>query len=127
MNLIQEIVIAAEQHQGQTDKGGKPYITHPLRVMLAAGTEEEEIVAVLHDAIQNTPYMLEDLRKGPDCESGPAGLCTNGSLPASACIIGRTLSPLPVNSRHGAERCSFFFCGAAFLILSLLSSHPESV
>lgn len=44
------IACAALYHQGQTDKGGEPYILHPLRVMLAAITPDERIAAILHDA-----------------------------------------------------------------------------
>lgn len=37
----------------------KPYITHPLAVMNAMHTEEEKIVAVLHDVFENCPgYAL---------------------------------------------------------------------
>lgn len=32
--LERAIEIAAATHAGQTDKGGAPYILHPLRVML---------------------------------------------------------------------------------------------
>ena len=33
--LEKAIAIAAQGHEGQVDKGGAPYILHPLRVMLA--------------------------------------------------------------------------------------------
>lgn len=36
----------------------KPYITHPLAVMEMMSTEEEKIVAVLHDAIEDTEATL---------------------------------------------------------------------
>ena len=32
--LERAIVIAAEAHAGTTDKGGAPYILHPLRMMM---------------------------------------------------------------------------------------------
>lgn len=47
--LSRAIQIAVQAHDGQVDKGGQPYILHPLRVMLAMETEDEQIVAVLHD------------------------------------------------------------------------------
>lgn len=57
--LKRAIQIAAEAHAGQVDKGGKPYILHPLRVMLAMTTDEERIVAVLHDALEDGPWPIE--------------------------------------------------------------------
>ena len=60
--LERAIQIAAEAHAGQVDKGGAPYILHPLRVMLTMATEEERIVAVLHDAVEDCPeYPLARL------------------------------------------------------------------
>jgi (p)ppGpp synthase/HD superfamily hydrolase len=47
------IAIAAEAHEGQVDKAGAPYILHPLRVMLRLDTNEERIVAVLHDVVED--------------------------------------------------------------------------
>jgi (p)ppGpp synthase/HD superfamily hydrolase len=55
MNLHRAIEIAAEAHRHQTDKAGAPYILHPLRVMSAMTTEEERIVAVLHDVVEDGP------------------------------------------------------------------------
>ena len=53
MNLENAIKIAVEAHTGQVDKGGNPYILHPLRVMLSLDTEEERIVGVLHDVVED--------------------------------------------------------------------------
>jgi (p)ppGpp synthase/HD superfamily hydrolase len=60
--LTRAIVLAAQHHDGQTDKGGNPYILHPLRLMLQASTEDEQIVALLHDIVEDTPLTLDDLR-----------------------------------------------------------------
>lgn len=49
------IKLAVTAHAGQVDKAGEPYILHPLRVMLAMETEEERIVAVLHDVLEDGP------------------------------------------------------------------------
>ncbi|WP_201838850.1 HD domain-containing protein [Microvirga zambiensis] len=57
-SLERAIAIAAEAHMGQTDKGGSPYILHPLRVMMTArqdGGDDAAIVAVLHDVIEDCP------------------------------------------------------------------------
>ena len=53
MNLEKAIKIAVEAHTGQVDKGGNPYILHPLRVMLSLDTEAERIVGVLHDVVED--------------------------------------------------------------------------
>ena len=53
--LNQAIKIACKAHDGQVDKGGEPYILHPLRVMLQCETMDERIVAVLHDAMEDDP------------------------------------------------------------------------
>ena len=52
-DLQKAISIAVEAHKGQTDKGGSPYILHPLRVMMSLETEEEMIVGVLHDVVED--------------------------------------------------------------------------
>jgi len=51
--LVEAIILATRSHQGQVDKGGQPYILHPLRVMLACQTEQERIAAVLHDVMED--------------------------------------------------------------------------
>jgi (p)ppGpp synthase/HD superfamily hydrolase len=61
--LERAIVIAAEGHKGVTDKGGAPYVLHPLRMMLNLSTLEERIVAVLHDVCEDCPgWTLGRLR-----------------------------------------------------------------
>ncbi|WP_283180560.1 HD domain-containing protein [Pseudomonas svalbardensis] len=61
--LERAIAIAATAHEGQVDKGGNPYILHPLNVMLRVTTLEERIVAVLHDVVEDCGISLDDLRK----------------------------------------------------------------
>ena len=60
--LDRAIQLAKQHHEGQTDKAGKPYIEHPLRVMNQVESEEEKIVAVLHDIVEDTDISLNDLR-----------------------------------------------------------------
>ena len=55
--------LAAKAHRRQKDKAGAAYILHPLRVMLRMNTNDERIVALLHDVVEDTEYTLEDLRK----------------------------------------------------------------
>lgn len=57
------IEIATEQHAGQVDKAGRPYIEHPMRVMRRMRTNVERIVAVLHDVIEDGTMTLAQLRR----------------------------------------------------------------
>lgn len=61
--LDKAIELAEKYHQGQFDKGGTPYIEHPLRVMARLDTIEEKIVGVLHDIVEDTVITFEDLYK----------------------------------------------------------------
>jgi (p)ppGpp synthase/HD superfamily hydrolase len=58
--LERAIVIAAEGHAGINDKGGAPYILHPLRMMLNLSTTDGRIVAVLHDVCEDCPDWTFD-------------------------------------------------------------------
>jgi (p)ppGpp synthase/HD superfamily hydrolase len=60
--LERAIAIATEAHAGQVDKAGKPYIEHPLFVMEQVSSLEQKIVAVLHDAIEDSDLSFEDLK-----------------------------------------------------------------
>ena len=51
--LPRAIEIAEDQHSGQVDKAGQPYIEHPRRVMRAMRNYAERVVAVLHDVIED--------------------------------------------------------------------------
>ncbi len=53
--LSKAILIATLGHAGQFDKGGNPYILHPLTVMhkLKSNDEELQCIAVLHDVIED--------------------------------------------------------------------------
>ena len=55
--------ICLQYHAGQVDKQGDPYFLHPFRVMMKCQTDEERIVALLHDIIEDTDYTLAELRK----------------------------------------------------------------
>ncbi|MFF2091407.1 HD domain-containing protein [Paenibacillus sp. NPDC058174] len=63
MNIETAISIALQAHKGQTDKGGVPYILHPLAVMNRVSTMEEKIAAVLHDVVEDSDVTLEQLRQ----------------------------------------------------------------
>ena len=67
MNLEKAIKIAVEAHTGQVDKGGNPYILHPLRVMLSLNSEEERIVGVLHDVVEDCEGWTWERLKEQGC------------------------------------------------------------
>jgi len=53
--------IARKAHAGQVDKGGKPYIQHPIAVAEMVSTEDEKVVALLHDVVEDTDITLDAL------------------------------------------------------------------
>lgn len=55
--------IAIKAHEGQTDKAGKAYILHPLRIASNCLTTETKIVALLHDVVEDSSITLDDLKK----------------------------------------------------------------
>ncbi len=61
--LEKALQIAAKAHTGQQEKSGQPYITHSLRVMAGVQGLEAQIVAVLHDVVEDTDTTLDDLRE----------------------------------------------------------------
>src|SRR5271166_4536534 len=63
LTLDRAIAFAVLKHSGQKDKGGNSYIRHPLRVMEKMDSEDEMIVAILHDVVEDTPTTLNDLKE----------------------------------------------------------------
>ncbi len=60
---VSAIEIAVRAHGGQVDKGGQPYILHPLRLMFAVDGPIAQQAAVLHDVVEDTPTTFEDIEK----------------------------------------------------------------
>lgn len=73
MELEHAIRLARNAHQGQTDKAGRPYIEHCLRVMARGETLDEMIVGALHDVLEDCPGWT------------PARLIANGLT--SDCLV----------------------------------------
>ena len=61
--LDKAIQIAASAHAGQFDKGGMPYLMHPMRVMsfLKGNDEELQCIAIMHDVLEDSSVTAEDL------------------------------------------------------------------
>lgn len=62
--LDRMISLASKAHEGQFDKGGKPYILHPLSVMFMLNSDDEELncIAVGHDLLEDTTVTISELR-----------------------------------------------------------------
>lgn len=58
------LILTTNAHAGQFDRGGKPYILHPLKVMHYLKTEDEELqcIALGHDVIEDTDTTYQDLK-----------------------------------------------------------------
>ena len=62
MNILDAAVaLACRVHAGQVDKSGKPYILHPLRLMLKFDDLDEQVVSVLHDVVEDGDVTLDEL------------------------------------------------------------------
>jgi guanosine-3',5'-bis(diphosphate) 3'-pyrophosphohydrolase len=59
--LERAIELAVHYHKGQQDKVGQPYILHPLRVMARCQGVQAQMVAIMHDLIEDTPVTPEML------------------------------------------------------------------
>lgn len=78
------MTIAYKAHEGQVDKGGYPYIFHPLHIAEKMENEIEIIVALLHDVAEDTKITFEEM----EAEGIPVAaiealklLCHNKEIP----------------------------------------------
>ena len=53
--------VAYEAHHGQVDKGGVPYIFHPMHLAEQMQDEMSTCAALLHDVVEDTNVTIEDL------------------------------------------------------------------
>ena len=60
---IKAMNLAYSAHHGQFDKGGVPYIFHPIHLAEEMDDEISTCVALLHDTVEDTAVTLEDLEK----------------------------------------------------------------
>jgi (p)ppGpp synthase/HD superfamily hydrolase len=54
--------LAYQAHLGQLDKGGAPYIFHPIHLAEQMDTETEITAALLHDVVEDSDLTPEALR-----------------------------------------------------------------
>lgn len=61
--LSKAILLATTSHHGQFDRGGNPYILHPLAVLgiLSSKDEELQCIAVLHDVVEDCKVSWKQL------------------------------------------------------------------
>lgn len=57
------MIIAYEAHKKQVDKSGVPYIYHPIHVAEQMDTENECIIALLHDVVEDTNVTFKQLEE----------------------------------------------------------------
>ena len=62
-NTRKAINIAYNAHMEQVDKSGIPYIFHPYHLAESMDTEDECIVALLHDVVEDTNVTFDELEK----------------------------------------------------------------
>ena len=62
-NTRKAMILAYNAHLGQFDKSGIPYIYHPIHLAEQMETEEECIVAILHDTVEDTNVTFKQLEK----------------------------------------------------------------
>lgn len=61
--VYKALQFAQKAHEGQVDKSGVQYFLHPVRVSYMALTDDEKIVALLHDVLEDTHYTVEDIKR----------------------------------------------------------------
>jgi len=62
MKLIEKsLSLALRAYAGKTDKAGREYILHPLRLMAKMKTDLEMSAALLHDVIEDSDITAEQL------------------------------------------------------------------
>lgn len=62
-NLQRALEIAVESHKNQKQKDGTPYALHPIRLSMLLQSEQQKIVALLHDVVEDTNWTFEDLER----------------------------------------------------------------
>ena len=55
------VLTAHRAHMGQVDKGGNPYISHPIAVAALLRDTEQQVIAYLHDVVEDTDMTFEEL------------------------------------------------------------------
>ncbi|MBN5049433.1 phosphohydrolase [Stenotrophomonas maltophilia] len=82
--------LAMEAHAGQVDKAGQPYIGHVGRVAAAVrGDDDAEVVAWLHDVVEDCPAFAERAQAFPDPLQHAVRLLSRASATDAATYYAR--------------------------------------
>ena len=61
-DLVKKAVyVAMDCHRWEMDKGGYPYIMHPMHLAEQMNDEDSTVVALLHDVVEDSDTTFEDL------------------------------------------------------------------
>jgi (p)ppGpp synthase/HD superfamily hydrolase len=69
LRVNEAMMFCVKRHNGQLDKAGHPYHLHPIRVAfgleasLVLRREDAQVVALLHDVVEDTKTTLEELEE----------------------------------------------------------------
>lgn len=55
--------IAAKVHRGQSDRFGKPFLLHVLRVAVRGRDADEQVLGALHDVLERSDLTVDNLRQ----------------------------------------------------------------
>lgn len=67
-NLIfKALEIVTTLFENDVDKGGLPYMLHLVYVYKHVNTEEEKVIALLHDVVEDKEVSGDDLLEIPRC------------------------------------------------------------
>jgi len=62
--LSKMMVLMVTRHEGQYDRGRKPYCLHPIAVMQIINSDDEELqcIALDHDLVEDTKTTYAELK-----------------------------------------------------------------
>ena len=62
--LEKVLAFATKAHEGQKRKfNDEPYVNHSIRIANRLLTQEEKVVALLHDVFEDTPYVFSEFKQ----------------------------------------------------------------
>lgn len=84
--LSEMLLLSTQFHYNQLDKGGNPYILHPLKVMYYLKSDDVELqcIALGHDLIEDTACTYQLLRQAGMTERVIEGIRAMTKLPGQA-------------------------------------------